>query len=393
MNLGVGIGSFMEGLAKGAMVRRSLDQQDVANQMAQRRMDLAEQEAAQNADYRNKSLDLTQKNIDADNARADQELTLRKAADARATEESKLNLQGKRNELTDYAAGAPVREAKRLSELTTLQDAAKVRKATKDAVDAANKDVAANPGMNFNDAYKKYVDGVEQVYLQTGDAAGAAAYRKAWEDRDFRQNGENWGRAMQSLQTGDTAAAVKYMNDVIQNGKTPSSKLFGVAGIEEFKDDKGNPAYHLKLNVDGKEVTRDINDLGGLQNFGMTMLSPHSALEQLRTLAEQERAAKVKSAEDKTKLAHDVTVETLKGDKDVEKELVKNATSPKELPQVRTKAQIYKSLADNVQGFTELPPDQQAAKVEEAYSALTSNGRSILPNGGSGAPRVPFVSR
>ena len=397
--MGYGIGSFLEGLTKGALVGNQLNRQDTEDKLAERRMKLAESSDARAATAADLSNRVTQTNLD--NSVAD------RAANAPILEAQRKSALGSLNDDAETrdlfksttAAGQADYDAEKAKSIVVGKDAAGNPTYTVDGQPAANEDDAKTMferqhGTAMDMIRAKVIPAITKNYVARGDLASADRFQKWSDDKDVQNGIEDLGRATQSLRMGDWESASKSLNKVAQNGTYVSQDHHDMA-FEPIKDDAGKQTGVRMTYTDkqsGKKLSRDFSNPDEAIHAAGAYLSPQAAFEQAKTDYASTQAAKAekqKTQDETTKL---LLVEKAKGDSKIEEERAKSAFT---IAQERAKsanvspekylsefAAVHKNLSDSNLDFQKASPDVQAKMAADVVDAGIKRGQSfIAPQG------------
>jgi hypothetical protein len=159
-SFGIGIGSFVTGLTKGLSIQRQMDQQDLQNEVATRRLDMLEKHYATEDDMAGRKMKIFEENA------------------ARAAKADEFNMEKSRADF-DYqqgerAAEAPVRAAERKAKLTGFQDETETRETLRTGTEEAKRGYDAERSRSIK--VTRNADGSEQtVEVECVDDPGVAA--------------------------------------------------------------------------------------------------------------------------------------------------------------------------------------------------------------------------
>lgn len=377
---GLGIGSFMSGLSRGMSAGSSIGRQDLQDEIAARRLKLAEDMATREAE-----------NDKQDRAWKTEDRAYLGTQRQRADEE--------------YSANKPLVDIERKTKLGVYQDAEELKNTKSAAAADAKAALAQNPDKytSFDDAYTAVaVPKLREYYLSKGDTAGADGLDSWGKNAQIKEGKKAFGGFLQAFQTGDLDAATKHINDMVHND-TYFSKFGRNITSEQLKDEKGNVAgLRLKMkDPEGKEFTRDFTTPEQIFEFGSSALSPDSMYELMRADNEAAKAGKAKQAELLGQTRKEIAVEEAKTEGKLLEKAAEGGT--KENPGTKTRADIFKSLMETDPAFAKRPPDQQAQIVNQQYEALNNptTPRSIFRPGSTATPGsttptrppLPLVSR
>ena len=310
-NYGLGIGSFMDGLVKGAQVRRQMDRDKFDQDMAQKKLDLAVKQDDRAANQQTFDQDMRTKDFG-----------LRQGQDTRAAKMDEFNLSRAKSDQTyiegERAAEAPVKAAQRKSILTGFADTdeqrTKLRTAGAEAdkayadkkaasikveADAEGKKTYSMDGKAFpteqeataafeqrhgtamDNYHRTVVPQVERMKVQAGDIQGAEAWRKWNEDARVRKGIDTAGRLEMAFRSGDWDAVNRHFNTLTQNKdymamdgheistaplKNASGQTIGIKGTVTNKQT-------------GETTTKEYKDLGALHTELMGMVNPQSVFD------------------------------------------------------------------------------------------------------------------
>jgi hypothetical protein len=422
-NLGNGIGSFVTGLTKGLAARRSMDQADLENQLAERKLKLLED----NQTYERGIGDRKMKILEDDAAR-------------RAKEDER--------KLREFDAESPIRDAERRNKLNTLNDDNEQRttlrsgteetrrkydetrarsiKSTRNAdgteaytVDgekAASKDDAdkmfEQRHGTFMDSYRtQMVPRIVEGYLKRGDTRGAEAYQK-WNQMTGIQSAiSEYGRMMQSFELQDWNGVNTHLNKMLKNGdyfnqdrhdiKTePLMQNGKVVGLRMTYKDK----------VNNSESSREFKDMNEFKRFAGVIAAPDSVFEQNRLDMAEQAKSQNERAKEKEKLADNILLEREKSDLNIDEDAAKSANRIQEetvkedgprgdRQRAAAIRDIWKSLEESGAFFKEvggkrvaMTPDEQAQLASDTYEKLVqSQTRSNAAQGASPPARPRSV--
>lgn len=407
-NLGIGIGSFMTGLAQGMALKNKQDQQKIENDLAERKMKLIEGKDARDA--QNDAQDRKWKQEDRDfqtserSADAPIKAAQRKAQLDGLNDESEMRTTlrtGTDNAKKEY-------EAEKAKSILIGKDEAGNETYTVDGEKAASKDDAdklfEQRHSTFMDAYRtKMVPAVVQGYLKRGDVKSADAFQK-WSNQKGVENAvHDYGRMMQSLQLSDWDGANKSLNSMMKNGDYVSQDRHDIKA-EPIKDKDGKTAgirVNYKDKVTGANSSKDFTSMDEFHQFAATMASPDSAFEQGKRDYEAHISAQSDKAKGLNKLANDITLESAKSANKMDEDQLKSRLSIVEefakktnnQSEINQKINIWKSMNEIGQdspfrkeivenGKTkkvDMTPAEQAALVEEQYKLFKDNDTTASP--------------
>ena len=356
-NYGLGIGSFMDGLVKGANVRRQMDRDKFDQDMAQKRLDLSVKQDDRAANQQTFDQDMRTKDFG-----------IRQGQDSRAAKMDEFNLSRAKSDQTyiegERAADAPVKAAQRKSVLTGFADAdeqrTKLRTAGAEAdkayadkkaasikadTDADGKKTFSMDGKAFateqeataafeqrhgtamDNYHRTVVPQIERMKAQAGDIQGAEAWRKWNEDARVRKGIDTAGRLEMAFRSGDWDAVNQHFNTLTQNKdymamdghevatspiKNASGQTVGLKGVYTNK-------------ATGETTTKEYKDLGALHTELMGMVNPASVFEWNKQQLESKRAAEAKMAEENNKTANQITLERAKQEGQIDQKRVESA--------------------------------------------------------------------
>ena len=393
---GMGLGSFLDGMTKGAALGNQMQQQSISNDLNERRMKLTE------------------------------------GQDARSAQSDAQNLlQGKTifdNAQSDRTANAPILEATRSAQLGGLQDAAALRDLTQKATDAANNDystrkaasIKQTTGADGKPAWsvdgeaaasaedadsiferkngsaadnwaKDVVPKIVLGHLKNGDIAGAKLLQNFTDQNGVQNAMKDYGRMSQALHMGDYDAATKYFNSMASNGDYINQDRHNIR-LEQVKGEDGKPTGAMRMTykdkVGGNAHTQDFTNMDEFNNLAITMAAPENALKLAQDDLAAQRASKAAKATANQKLAGDITLEGVKnqGQMDIKRleganaiatELAKGTSDKNALQE---KINLWKSMNegngtpfmkdDGTGKKVDMTPAEQAALVDTTYQGL-----------------------
>lgn len=402
MGIGTGLGSFMDGLMKGAQVSNQLES-------SQREQD-----------------------------RADKRLDIETTRDKRQADADALKLK-KDGADFDYqqqerAANAPILAGQRKSVLQSLQDQQDMRETLSGGMKQAQQDydaekaksITATPGADgktvlavdgqqvasadeaeklfqqrhgsFMDHFRQsYLPKVQQMYLSRGDAANADAWQKWGQNQKIQGGMEAYGRLEGRAQMGDWSGVADEFNSLSQN-KDYNPFHGHQAKATVLKDDKGNAVgIHVEYQdpSGGAKFARDFKDMAEFHQLA-AQYNPQQIFEQTKTQVEATQAAKVKMAEKNNEVAGQIAVERAKSDGQIDQERVKTAlkTAGGDPDTAKGVLDTYDKIKDPVSGKVtakdpatgkdvELSVEEGMRKASEIYHSVRLRGVT------GGAPAVP----
>ncbi|WP_036289526.1 hypothetical protein [Methylosinus sp. PW1] len=290
-NIGLGIGSFINGLTSGVNAARQWDQADQLQKIRERQLSIME-----NQDRRAED----KAKLDAENNAQDRKW---KQEDRDSVEEEKT-----KNE--------PIKDAQRKSILTGLNDASAERDAKSAAGSAAQKEMDANPGKygSFEDAYRAVaVPKIQQHYLSRGETDKADAFGKWSNDKRTEAGIKSFGNFSNSIAVGDWGGATKHLQSIFDDPAYMAPHGYKI-GVEPIRDDSGKQigVRGTTTGPDGQTQTKDFTDPGQLYQFVSPIINPHSAFEWAKTVHDNEIAAKSQRASERNKLSDQIELEGFK---------------------------------------------------------------------------------
>lgn len=340
---GMGIGAFMDGLTKGMKVRREMDNDEADRAYMDRRMKLLESSDARAADQQT-----------FERGMSERRMKLAEGTDARAAASHDLGMRKAQADMEfeqrERAADAPVREAKRKSVLTGLQDDEELRKTQRDGAAEADrvykekkaksivtsKDDAGNETISvdgqkvgsqdeadklfeekhgtFMDAYRTtVVPKVQQGMLARGDVKGADAWRKWNDDERVRKGIDTAGRLETAFRAGDWDRVNRHFNELARDRDYIPLEGQEISAEPIKSDGKtvGLKATY-KNRATGETRIEEFKDMEALHTGLMSMVNPATMFEHTRQQVEAVNAAKIKMAEEDRKQANTIEQERVK---------------------------------------------------------------------------------
>lgn len=367
-NMGIGIGSFIQGLANGANVARQWDKQDQEAKFKERQLSILE-----NADKR---------------------------ATAKDSRDAANQDQDRQWKAEDRSANAPILAAQRRSALGALSDADAEKEAKKSAGEEATAAFKSDPNRygSVTEAYRQIaVPKVKQFYLSQGDTAKADAFEKWANDKRIENGIETVGKLEQSFQRGDWDAVSKHYNSLMSDGAyVPQTGFKYSAEPIKGKDGKVVGLRATTTSPDGESANEDFTDITQVHQKLMPMISPQTMFEFGKHQYEQEQATKAERAKSQNKLVNDITLEGVKNQNQAD---LKRMEIAGKIAEERAKAlgpqgikdyangvlQVMKLQSENNAGFAKLPPEQQASQAAQIYEQV----RARSGQGGGQAQQVP----
>ena len=395
-NFGIGIGTFMEGLAKGKAAQAAANQQDFANNLATNQDNRAAASSAL-------ALKQGQQNLDQ-------------------------NATNFANQQQEYADNANLRDLQRKDKESTITDANETSaintQAAKEATDAYNdaqgrsifpvgKDAAGNPTFSVDgklvgdaDAAQRAFDAAHDNRMQTyykvagpkiiqdllasGDTAGANAFIKAHQDADFAKGVDLLGRLEGAAQAGDWAGVNEHLNNILSNSGYINSANHDASATPILGPDgkATGMMVHYKNLKTGEDVTKNFTTMQDAFQTLSGLISPQAAVAHNQAVQDAASAASADAAKDQRKLANDITLANVNS---ANTRAENAAKTMMESPEKRAAGirDLYKNLEDNngfpqVQGpdgkMVDLSPDAKMAKAAELYDA----NLAISRQGGAG---------
>jgi hypothetical protein len=413
-NFGVGIGSFMTGVERGAEAARAARAADAATA----------QQAFQN-DLSTKNMAISQ---DA-NTRAG-------AASDLALAQGNQNLsQGATtfgNTQADRAAMQPIIDAQRAAKLGTLQGDADVSDAQEqgakdagaqyDALKAKSiflgKDAQGNPtysvdgqsvpsqdaanqlfeqkhGTRMANYYNVAAPTIQQAMLQNGDVDKAAAFGKSHGDADFQRGVDDLGRLEGAAQIGNWDGVNEHLNNILGNSGYINSANHDASATPILGPDgrATGMTVHYKNNKTGEDVTKNFTSMQDAFDTLSGLISPQAAVAHNAAIRDALSAASVDAAKGQNKLANDLALAAANSANTIRENDAK-AAADNPVKRAAGIRDLYKSLEDN-NGFVdangkpvELTADQKMAKAAELYDANIAAARGLGGSSpfGNGAP-------
>lgn len=336
MGLGIGLGSFVNGFAKGVGLAGDIEER----RQRQKRFDREEAEAAELAGDRETAR--------ARLAKADARTDVLNARDDTAyarTEGDRADLEGIETEgKATFNAGV---------------------------------EAGTYKPEDFDNFWTKYVLPKKQAELVSqGDIEGAKKLMEWGQSKAALEGGQLFASAMWKAQTGDAAGALE---DAIKAGNVGGYIAHGyeVAGQEEIKDKAGNTlGFRLTIKgPDGKELVQDIQS-GDVGRVVSTFLNPDAAYA-------SQVAAAGKAAEDAAQA--DTEVSTYRRKKEVDAEFDGLGGGGTGTPKQRTDA--IEALRKRMDGgdtgddpkFDDLKPAEQEKLISDEIGLQTGNRASVVP--------------
>jgi len=337
MGFGLGLGSFVDGFARGVGIRGQMDERAEAKKDRQYARDRAKVE-----DTREDAL-YTEQAGDRAYARGRMKVT-----DARTD--------------TAYARD----EAERVA-LDTIN--ADTKTAFDQEVEAGTQDPDA-----FGEFWTKYaLPKRERELLAQGDTEGAKALREWGQSEDALKGGRLFASAMLKAQTGDPAGALQ---DAIAAGQVGGyiSHGYEVAGQKEMRDADGNLlGYRLSIaGPDGKSFDQDIA-VGDVGKVISTFLNPDAAWT-------SQQQAKSKASEDANKTATELSTYEAKKRIDAKYDRAGG-------PSAKDRADAIKNLRTRFDGglsgkdasFDDMPTAQQEELIQKELALLSGTSSAPAP--------------
>lgn len=437
-NYGLGIGSFMDGLVKGAQVRRQMDRDKFDQEMAQKKFDLTVKQDDRAANQQTFDQDLRTKDFG-----------LRQGQDTRAAKMDEFNLSRAKSDQSyiegERAADAPVKAAQRKSVLTTFADADEQRTKLRTAGAEADKayadkkaasikvdtgadgkqtysmDGKAFPteqeataafeqrhGTAMDNYHRTVVPQVERMKVQAGDIQGAEAWRKWNEDARVRKGIDTAGRLEMAFRSGDWDAVNQHFNTLTQNKdymamdghevkteplKNASGQTVGIKGVYTNKQT-------------GETTTKEYKDLGALHTELMGMVNPASVFEWNKQQLDAKRAAEAKMAEENNKTGNQIILEKAKAENTIDNERVKSALKIAEERSKGgglgvTREQYAKGVVDmhqklrDARAFRKKGADGKPVEmsIDEQMTLADSKYRELLARAGAPSQVAPAPQR
>lgn len=412
-NFGIGIGNFLEGIAKGAQLRSE-------NDLAERKLKLLEGRDARDAESDALNMKKTQADIDY--------------------------------QTSERSAQAPILKAQRDATLTGLNDDAEMRSTFRSGSESAKseyeaaksksifvgKDAAGNPTYavdgqkassaddalklfeqrhgTFMDSYRtKMLPQIVQGYLKRGDVKSAEAFEKWNNQKGVEKATQDYGRMMQSFALGDWDGVNKHLNSIVKNGDYLSQDHHDASAEPIIKDGQTvGLRIKYKNRTTNSESSKDFDDMNEFHQFAATMVAPDAAFEQGKADYAASVAAKQEKAKSANKLANDLTLEGVKNQNAVDIKQMEIAGKIAEKradefgldPKDYTKAvlDMTKNMADNAM-LMKVGPDGKSVPMtaEESIAAASDRvdqaiarqrgGRSIFPSSPGASAQIAPVRR
>lgn len=384
--LGYGIGSFLEGLSKGAAVGNQMRRQDTEDALNERRMKLLEDQSQRSA--KESDLNLKVKQADFDNSQADRTANAPLLAAQRQSQLTTLNDDAAtRSTIKDAtAAGQADYDAEKAKSIAVGKDAQGNPVYTVDGQAAASKDEAEslfekNHGTAMDHIRTKMIPAAVQSYIKRGDLASADRFQKWSDDKDVQNGIEDLGRATQSLKMGDWDGATKSLNKVAQNGSYVSQDHHGMA-FEPIKDDSGKTTGVRMSYTDkasGQKFSRDFANADEAIHAAGAYLSPQAAFEQQKTDYAATQAAKAEEQKAKNDAAKQITVEAAKSANKMEEDRMKSALTVAEKFAENQGYQDPKEFANSTRDMMKNMADNDMLKVK----VTDANGNRVQNRDGS----------
>lgn len=355
---GLGIGSFMTGLANGARMRSIFDKEQ--------------------RDQEEHDINLRSKQFNLQNAE----------------ETAAHNRKVWSRDDEDRAKNAPLIDAKRKSELNTLSDEAELRDATRGAYDKTRREYDELRGRSILTAIdaqgKKHVSvdgqeveneeragklfeqkhgsfsryflerggaaGIRDAYLRHGDVAKADAFDKWIRQEGVQKAADDYGLGLQAATVKDWQGASDAFNRLATNGEYVSTDHHKVtfSPIRSADQEKADGMIRNMANRGGKErvkekpsgirVTyedkdgnrsvKDYTDNASFFNDTRSLLHPYSIFEINKSTYDASVKAKAESDERANKLANDIVLKRYESDFKIAEERAKReGLDPKEIRQ------------------------------------------------------------
>lgn len=437
-NYGLGIGSFMDGLVKGAQVRRQMDRDKFDQDMAQKKLDLAVKQDDRAANQQTFDQDMRTKDFG-----------LRQGQDTRAAKMDEFNLSRAKSDQTyiegERASDAPVKAAQRKSVLTTFADAdeqrTKLRTAGAEAdkayadkkaasikveADAEGKKTYSMDGKAFpteqeataafeqrhgtamDNYHRTVVPQVERMKVQAGDIQGAEAWRKWNEDARVRKGIDTAGRLEMAFRSGDWDAVNQHFNTLMQNKDymAMDGHEISTAPLKNAAGQTVGIKGTVTNKATGETTTKEYKDLGALHTELMGMVNPPSAFDWNKQQLDAERAAEAKMAEENNKTANQIILEKAKADNTIDNERVKSALKIAEDRSKGgglgvTREQYAKGVVDMHQKLTEARAFRKKGadgkpvemSIDEQMTLADAKYRELLARAGTPSQVAPAPQR
>ena len=314
-NFGVGIGSFMNGLAQGASIANQQTQQDRANALAERQMKLSENADSRSAAASEQSL--AQSKSIFDNNQADRVANQPIVDLQRAAQKDKLEGDANVTSVQEQAAkdaGAnyDAMRAKSISNGTDANGNPTFFVDGQQVADKAAQDqlFERNHGTRMDNYYKVTLPKLQQAHLDNGDPEAAAVLGKAHQDADFKRGVDSLGRLEGHYGMGNWDGVNTELKNIIGNSGYMNLNNYDVSStpIKDAAGKTGGLQISYTDKKTGKSRTTNFNDLGQLHATLSGIINPQAAIDHNAAQDAAATAAKVDAAKGSNKLANDITL-------------------------------------------------------------------------------------
>jgi hypothetical protein len=268
-SLANGIGSFIEGTSRGALIRRQMDREDLEDRLAERKLKLYEDREARAA--RLDEFNLRQKQADFDYTQKEREANEPILSGQRRLKLDEINDTARMRSILD--AVKKDYEARKARSIIIDKDETGASTYTVDGLKAASADDAekmfTQKQGTLLDAYrKKMIPVVTQEYLRRGDVKSADAFQKWSEQKDVENALRDYSGMMTAFELGDVDRAVQHLNSMMANGGYISQDHNEVKA-EPIKGEDGKlNGYRInwKNKATGSVISREFTNLAAIMH-------------------------------------------------------------------------------------------------------------------------------